>query len=529
MRGLINDFLRSIIHWTITLQGPLSHGWLRLRILVFDANQKRLKRKYGITRDTPILPYGPKHIESIRRAALKAGPSARFAETSGSTGKTKHILYTRWRLFWLRLAFSDAFVRACFAFRLKRTCLYILNSFQPDASLTSLLLNEHTLPNYLATLQAPYRIHHHPAIKALVSKYGSAAVRLWLLTITNPGVLYSTNPSTLSTFLDELMGQWSRTSRLVRDWCEDPASFTPDVRRIVRRLESRGCANRLKRIAMSDGPLPLSSFAPAVEAYICWTGGYVKPFIDRLATLLPPPRYKLIPMYSMSTETVETIPYYQSDDTAFFPIAGGVVYEFIEEGVMDHAHNLLNAQQLKPGKLYAMVVSDNYGLRRYQTGDLFLCKRKIKRLPDLAFVRRRSLEYSFTGEKLTAEQLSAVFEKLRALYPQFLAERFLTCVPSQPAYGLPHYKLLLVGDRRNGFSVPGNLLANRCEALLGEMNCEYKSKRASGRLGPMMFLEIEIPAFAERLAENGNWESQFKFLPLSRRTWEASAEEFSRK
>lgn len=206
----------------------------------------------------------------------------------------------------------------------------------------------------------------------------------------------------------------------------------------------------------------------------------------------------------MSTETIETLPYFRGEDIAFFPIGAGVVYEFIEDADLDHANNLLGAPQLEPGKLYTMVVSDSYGLRRYQTDDLFLCRRKINGLPDLAFVRRRSLEYSFTGEKVTADQLSTVFNQLRTLYPAVVANRFLTCVPSQPAHALPHYKVLLIGAQQ--CSCSHDLLAARCDELLSEINCEYKSKRASGRLGPITFANASIKEFA----------TQFKFLPLYR-------------
>ena len=73
------------------------------------------------------------------------------------------------------------------------------------------------------------------------------------------------------------------------------------------------------------------------------------------------------------------------------PIADGVVYEFIEEQTMDHADNLLDAHQLEPGKLYAMVISDGYGLRRYQTDDLFLCRRNgLCRLAPRSFFGRPS-------------------------------------------------------------------------------------------------------------------------------------------
>ena len=510
----LNDCLRAVIGWTIVVWGLVSQRLLRFRMLGYSRNQERLKRRYGITRNTPVLPYGPRIVESIQSTATKAGPSARFAQTSGSTGKPKELLYTKRRLLAQKFTFSDMFARACYAFGIKRTSLYVFNSFQSDASLTSLLLNEHAAPNYLSTLQAPYRVQHSPVIHALVSKYGAAAVRLWILTISNPGVLYATNPSTISTFLDELASDWQQASRLVKDWCEAPASFTPEVHKIARRLESRGCNERLKQIFISNTPLPLSVCAPAVEAYLCWTGGYVKPFLDRLVKHLPAPRYKLIPMYSMSTETIETLPNFRDEDVAFLPIAAGVVYEFIEETALDRVNNLLNPDQLEPGKLYAMVVSDAYGLRRYQTDDLFLCERKLNGLPDLAFVRRRSLEYSFTGEKLTAEQLTTVFEQLRVMYPSLLDDRFLTCVPT---FGtVPHYQLMLLGHHPFANCNSNDLIAARCDELLSELNSEYRSKRSSGRLGPIECLNVEIRDFAERFGNNVTWEAQFKFLPLIR-------------
>ena len=497
-RGLVNDCLRILISWAIRALGMVGNRILKLRLVRFGRTQEQLKQRYGIARETPVT-------QSIQLAAIKAGGDAMFAKTSGSTGNAKEVLYTRRRLRFLKLTFSDMFARACYAFSIHRTSLYVFSSFKKDESLTSLLLSESRLPNYLSTLQAPYRVQHHPAIQALVARYSSTAVRLWILAISNPGVLYSTNPSTISTFLDSLANDWLRSSKLIRDWTDKRATFSLDVHQIARRSDSRDCEQRLKRIATSNSPLPLSVCAPAIEAYICWTGGYVKPFLDRLAAYLPAPRYKLIPMYSMSTETIETLPRFHDEDVAFFPIADGVVYEFIEEQTMDHADNLLDAHQLEPGKLYAMVISDGYGLRRYQTDDLFLCRRKIDGLPDLVFVRRRSLQYSFTGEKLTAEQLSLAFDQLRVLYPALLADKFLTCVPSQSSHALPHYTVLLVGDVRGAASY--DVLAVRCDEMLCEINCEYRSKRATGRLGAVRIMELRIEEFSEQ--------TQFKFLPLN--------------
>jgi len=64
-----------------------------------------------------------------------------------------------------------------------------------------------------------------------------------------------------------------------------------------------------------------------------------------------------------------------------------------------------------------------------------------------------------------------------------------------------------------------NLIAAQCDELLSALNIEYKNKRAGGILGPISFVQINAAEFAERFAVN--WETQFKFLPLYRRTWES--------
>lgn len=528
MRALINDALRTLIARSIILSAMVLEAWQRFRIRTFAGNQRRLRRKYRIASDTPVLSYGPRVVESIRHASFRAGPGARFALTSGSTGEPKKILYTHSRLRLLKFTFAAMFARACRAHGLKRTSLYVFSSFHPDASLTALLLRENKLPPLLSTLQAPYRVQQHPSLRALVAKYGAAAVRLWILTISNPASLYATNPSTISTFLDELERNWPTCSRLVKDWHERPQKFDRTVRKIARRIESRGAAKRLRSVATSNTPLSMQQYAPRVQAYICWTGGYLQPFLDRLAKHLPPPRYRLVPMYSMSTETVETETVFIATGRkgakvgllkhgcAFLPLANGVVYEFIAAGADDRAENLLPPEQLEPGETYTMVVSDSFGLRRYQTGDLFRCRRKLDGLPDLVFVRRRELAYSFIGEKVTAEQLTEVFDQLREQYPELLSDGFLTCVPSLPLQEMPRYKIVLITEKTIQSQA---LIASRCDELLSAMNCEYRNKRANGTLAPISFTQTGPVEFAERFVEG--WETQFKFLPLYQRTWES--------
>jgi hypothetical protein len=70
--------------------------------------------------------------------------------------------------------------------------------------------------------------------------------------------------------------------------------------------------------------------------------------------------------------------------------------------------------------------------------------------------------------------------------------------------------VLLVGD---GLSNDEEVLAVCCDELLSRLNCEYRSKRNSGRLGPIEVVSVSMKEF---VAQHHTWETQFKFLPLIR-------------
>lgn len=520
MSAIVNDSLRLFIGVAIRTLGAVFTVAHRVRICFFSHSQTRLIRKYAISDQIPVRSYGKELEGLIRGVATTKRGMLRFPVTSGSTGAPKCVLFTTMRLRMLKLIFSDFYVRCCWAFSIKRTTLYVFSSFNQDESLTSMLLEENDLPSYLSTLQAPYRVHCHPAVGRLRSTYGDTAVRLWILTLSNPGVLYSTNPSTISTFFDDLQSNWEGCSRLIRDWCGNCEAFDPDVRQVARRITSKGSSERLAAIAESANAQSIDTYAPALTSYICWTGGYVKPFLDRLEKYLPAERYRLIPMYSMSTETVETIADIRSQSISFLPIAPGVLYEFREQEDV----RLLKPHELQPDRAYSLIVSDNYGLLRYDTGDVFICRKKVGSLPDLLFQRRRNLEYSFTGEKLTADQVTAAFENIRLSDDKRLSNLFLTCIPSQPDTDpVPHYKIVVVTDTSSDVQQSLGDLSKSCDRLFANINCEYKAKRDSGRLGPVRSVRMTRSDFLKLTTgrKSESWEAQFKFLPLYVQTWEA--------
>ena len=98
MTALVNDAFRFFIARMIMLLGMVMDIRQRFRIVRFASSQRRLKHKYRLHDDTPVVSYGPRVVESIRHAAARAGHDAKFAMTSGSTGEPKRILYTNRRL-----------------------------------------------------------------------------------------------------------------------------------------------------------------------------------------------------------------------------------------------------------------------------------------------------------------------------------------------------------------------------------------------------------------------------------------------
>jgi len=75
MRGLINDWLRTLNAFSIQRLGLVRTIVQRVRASVFFWSQKRLTRSYGITSDTPMLSFRPELELLIENAA------ARLAET----------------------------------------------------------------------------------------------------------------------------------------------------------------------------------------------------------------------------------------------------------------------------------------------------------------------------------------------------------------------------------------------------------------------------------------------------------------
>lgn len=529
-----NEAVRRMLRASITAAGRLFERRTRRRIDDYRGWQAELRRRYRIAPDTPIHTYDA-HVRNAIEHYAREHPEARFAYTSGSTAQPKKIAFTPARLRTIKAGSLSVAARMLLRRQVRRAALFVLSGLDEDDSLTALILADRgpRVP-YVEGLLMPAKHLRAPAVQPLIDRYGATAARLWLITLSDPGIFYSTNPSTLALFLGEVHDDWRRTSALVRALHRVPETFSPAVHELSRRVAAPGWEQRFARIADTLEPPPIAEWAPGLEIYCCWDGGYVTPFLDRIRAFLAPERYQLVPMYSMSTETVETLTWFDGDAVRFLPIADDVLYEFLPEGVADDPAALLGAHELAPGRCYTMVVSDCYGLTRYQTEDLFRCVARVGEAPDLRFLRRQGLSYSFTGEKLTDQQLTTAFATLRAALPVLPGLGIqLTMVPCWPdASAVPGYRLVLAHPRRER---PPELhdavaadAAARLDALLCSINRELAGKLASGRLAATRPAVMSYDRLAtaldpktrdQRDVARRSFDTQFKLLPLYRRLW----------
>ena len=107
--GTLNDFLRVCIGIGMLGLGALLELGHRWRVVRFLTIQRRLRRRYEIRSNAPILPHGEKLAALIEQAAAARRLPCEYAATSGSTSHPKHILYPPSRIRSVKWTFSEVY------------------------------------------------------------------------------------------------------------------------------------------------------------------------------------------------------------------------------------------------------------------------------------------------------------------------------------------------------------------------------------------------------------------------------------
>lgn len=427
--------------------------------------------------------------EKLAQVFEKMSGPKYMAQTSGTTREPKLVPYDLKRTRYVQKAFFRSMITLTRDIPGHKT-FFVFASLRKDQSLTAGMVEENKNPSYLELLQAPYRYLHTTEGQALIEKVGELTARIMVMVVTQPRFLYATNPSTITYFLKELELRWKEVRVRLK-------SVPPGLQRLG---DAQG-ERLMMTFLIRDKAPRLQELLPELKALITWDGGYVKPFLDQLKDALP--GIQFLPMYSMSTETIETLPHRIDGKIYYLPVAKGTYPEFNEPDT----EKLLSPFDLVKGKTYELIATDEWGLRRYATRDLFLVKDIVGGIPDLAFVKRKGMTSSLTGEKLTEDHVQSLADFITQRFPE-LGKFSVSLYPVQTNDQIG-YELAVITRSRLPYE-----LEEIAAFELSRINTEYASKVSSKRLAPLKVVAMSEQKLAEMMGKQAHWESQFKVLPL---------------
>lgn len=317
----------------------------------------------------------------------------------------------------------------------------------------------------------------------------------------NVGMVMTANPSTLIQLAKLSDGC---KDDLIRDIAEGTLTVNEDVpadvqralrRRISRKDKAR--ARELEAIVERTGRLLPRDFWPEMQLLAIWTGGSVGAYLPALRD-----DYGKVAVRDHGLSASEgrmTIPV--SDGTA-----AGILdvtthfFEFIPEREYGGADPLvLEAHELEEGKNYYILLTTSSGLYRYNICDVVRCTGFYHSTPLVEFLHKGAHIANLTGEKISESQVVTAVRGASDELRLCLSHFTLSPVWGNP----PKYHLHI---ERADVPAPhlGESLASRVDEQLKLINCEYRDKRASGRLAPVKWVPLPEgtwSSFAQRRRE----------------------------
>ena len=483
----MNGVLRQLIRFTFFILNTL----IQFENVLLRKRIRSTWKKMRVPTHTPVDYEGQVSYLLDAYSRMKA---PFWVQTSGTRSEPKKIPYNEQRIEMVNKAFLKSMITMTSHLKGVKT-FFAFGSMDKDRSLTSSMLDEKKIPSTFELLQAPYRYLSLKEGQNLREKTGDLAARVAVLLVSVPRIIYATNPSTITHFIAQVLMNERNVRENIRTLLQDQEAI-----KTLLKLQDGDGLRRLKTF-IEKKDLKAEDIFPELKAFITWDGGYVFPFLERLKQCLPHAEH--IPMYSMSTETIESLPHRINGRIVFLPVMKGVLPEF-----MDNDGNLWPAHQVEPGFTYTLVVTDKWGLSRYDTSDQFEVSELVDGLPHIHFKRRRNISASVTGEKISEEQVLQLNIKLKEKFPE-LRNYSLSLYPVFKN-DYPGYNLAILG----GEEVRTKLISEEAEEILSNINSEYKAKVSSGRLRKIEVLKLTVAELAGIMGQGQYWESQFKVMPL---------------
>lgn len=330
------------------------------------------------------------------------------------------------------------------------------------------------------------------------------------LAIQHPNISYmvSANPSTFLKLIDivnEELG--SLADELEAGSFKGIDKLPSEVRKITEGLliSSKERATLLRELKNKHTKIQFSDLWPNLKLVVTWTCGSTSIAVRRLKEILSK-QTQILELGYLSSEFRGTITF-EDTGSSGVPTIHDNYYEFIESKDYEKGvRETLQVNQLDVGKQYYIIITTPAGLYRYFMNDIIEVTGYRKNTPLIRFVQKGKGVTNITGEKLSEQQLMMAVEEINKekniSIPFYIA---LTKVESS------HYILYLEAD------IDTDEYSLVIDEKLQILNSEYQSKRASGRLNPLIARCLKLGTgekYKSFSIANGCRESQFKYLLL---------------
>ena len=327
------------------------------------------------------------------------------------------------------------------------------------------------------------------------------------------GLIVTASPATLIGMARSIQ---QRSEELLRDIQDGTLSSKCQVPEALRVSLTRGLkpnpklARSLEKKAGPDGVLPRDFWRTRVIG--CWLGGTMGLYIPQLRQLYRPAALRDIGLLSsegrMSIPLVDEVPEGVLDiDSNFF--------EFVPVEEIDNwTGPALLGHELEVGEKYFILMTTPSGFFRYNISDVVRVTGYIGQAPVICFLNKGTHISSVVGEKLSEHNVvRAMAQTWKTMGRE---DQCHEMVLSPQWAAPPFYRMNVDGG---AFADPESCgrqaeLAEAFDRALIKLNIEYRSKRKSGRLGPVQ-LRILAPGYLaqcdkKRMARSVTARSQFK-------------------
>ena len=321
-------------------------------------------------------------------------------------------------------------------------------------------------------------------------------------------LLASPNPSTFHKLL-ELTND--NKEALIADIATGTCRFLGEVdartrATIQRRLHRNPKrARALESIATKNDRISFAAAWPYLKLVTTWTGGSCGISLDSIRPDLPPD-IQVADLGYLSSEFRGTVTI-DTETNGGVPTIDENFFEFVRKSEWEEERpSFLPLHQLEYGEAYYVFVTTPAGLYRYNMNDIVTVGGKFFTTPTLLFSQKGKGITNVTGEKLYESQLIDAMNATKSHFEIDL--RFYQALADDTEMKYRIYIEVATEQRIDTIAVGAYV-----DGQFQDANMEYKSKRASGRLGPLEMVQLQPgtgEAYKLHYLAAGQRESQFK-------------------